>query len=110
MVQFLNHNRNLFAFFLGTPEFMAPEIYEENYGSSCDIYSLGMCLLEMATLKTPYSECKSLGQIYQKVTMGVKPEGLNLILNEELKNFINTCLKDARERPTAAKLLKEKYL
>lgn len=94
--------------FKGTPEFMAPEIYEENYGSSCDIYSLGMCLLEMATLKTPYSECKNLGQIYQKVTLGIKPEGLNLIMNEDLKDFIKLCLKDANQRPTAAELLKEK--
>ena len=93
----------------GTPEFMAPEIYEENYGPGCDIYALGMCLLEMSTLKTPYSECKNLAQIYQKVTLGIKPEGLNFIANEELKNFINICLKDAKERPTAAQLLKEKY-
>lgn len=89
---------------------MAPEIYDENYGPSCDIYSLGMCLIEMATLKTPYCECKSLGQIYQKVTLGVKPEGLNLILNEELKNFINLCLKNANERPTATQMLKEKFV
>ena len=88
---------------------MAPEIYDENYGPSCDIYSLGMCLLEMSTLKTPYSECKSLGQIYQKVTMGIKPEGLNYIMNEDLKNFIHLCLKDANERPSAAQLLKERF-
>ena len=87
---------------------MAPEIYDENYGPGCDIYALGMCLLEMATLKTPYHECKSMAQIYHKVTLGIKPESLNLILNEDLKNFINICLKNANERPTAAKLLKEK--
>lgn len=35
---------------LGTPEFMAPEIYDEKYNTSADIYSFGMCVLEMATL------------------------------------------------------------
>lgn len=35
---------------LGTPEFMALEIYEEKYGTAVDIYAFGMCLLEMATL------------------------------------------------------------
>ena len=34
---------------LGTPEFMAPEIYDEKYGPGCDIYSFGMSVLEMAT-------------------------------------------------------------
>jgi WNK lysine deficient protein kinase len=36
---------------LGTPEFMAPEFYDENvhYGTSVDIYAFGMCLLEMIT-------------------------------------------------------------
>ncbi len=83
-------------------------MYEENYGAGCDIYALGMCLLEMATLKTPYSECKSMAQIYQKVTQGIKPESLNFIQNGDLKNFINVCLIEANERPTAAKLLKDK--
>jgi serine/threonine protein kinase len=34
---------------LGTPEFMAPELYEENYSERVDIYAFGMCVLEMAT-------------------------------------------------------------
>ena len=38
---------------------MAPEIYEEHYGILVDIYAFGMCVLEMATLQTPYSECTS---------------------------------------------------
>ena len=36
-------------FLIGTPEFMAPEIYDEKYGPGCDIYSFGMSVLEMAT-------------------------------------------------------------
>ncbi|EGR27553.1 protein kinase domain protein [Ichthyophthirius multifiliis] len=47
---------------LGTPEFMAPEIYEEKYGTPVDIYAFGMCLLEMATLEVPYKECRSPAQ------------------------------------------------
>jgi WNK lysine deficient protein kinase len=39
---------------LGTPEFMAPEFYEENYGTSVDIYAFGMCVLEMVAFETPY--------------------------------------------------------
>lgn len=53
---------------VGTPEFMAPELYEEEYDELVDIYSFGMCMLEMITLEYPYSECKNPAQIYKKVT------------------------------------------
>lgn len=53
----------------GTPEFMAPELYEENYNELVDIYSFGMCILEMLTSEYPYSECTNPAQIYKKVTM-----------------------------------------
>lgn len=53
---------------LGTPEFMAPELYEEEYNELVDIYSFGMCMLEMVTFEYPYNECKNPAQIYKKVT------------------------------------------
>ena len=42
---------------LGTPEFMAPELYEEHYDTKVDIYAFGMCVLEMITMERPYIEC-----------------------------------------------------
>lgn len=57
-----------FSFIIsGTPEFMAPEIYEEEYNELVDIYSFGMCILEMVTFEYPYSECTHPAQIYKKV-------------------------------------------
>lgn len=53
--------------FLGTPEFMAPELYDEDYNELADIYSFGMCMLEMITSEYPYSECANYAQIYKKV-------------------------------------------
>lgn len=52
---------------LGTPEFMAPELYEENYDEKVDIYAFGMAILEMVTGRMPYSDCISAAQIYRKV-------------------------------------------
>lgn len=52
----------------GTPEFMAPELYDEEYDDRVDVYSFGMCLLELATMEYPYSECRNAAQIYRKVT------------------------------------------
>lgn len=59
---------NLHLFLTGTPEFMAPEMYEEHYDESVDVYAFGMCMLEMATSEYPYSECQNAAQIYRKVT------------------------------------------
>uniref|UniRef100_A0A8D0L4K1 Protein kinase domain-containing protein n=1 Tax=Sphenodon punctatus TaxID=8508 RepID=A0A8D0L4K1_SPHPU len=53
---------------IGTPEFMAPEMYEEKYDEAVDVYAFGMCMLEMATSEYPYSECQNAAQIYRKVT------------------------------------------
>lgn len=47
---------------------MAPELYEEEYNELVDIYSFGMCVLEMLTSEYPYSECSNPAQIYKKVT------------------------------------------
>ncbi len=85
-------------------------MYEEVYGPSVDIYSFGMCVLEMVTNQTPYKECMNPAQIYRKVSKGIKPSSLDLIANEEVKNFIIECLKPKEERPTATELLKSKYI
>lgn len=47
---------------------MAPEMYEEKYDESVDVYAFGMCMLEMATSEYPYSECQNPAQIYRRVT------------------------------------------
>lgn len=46
---------------------MAPELYDENYDELVDVYSFGMCMLEMLTGEYPYSECVNPAQIYKKV-------------------------------------------
>lgn len=40
---------------LGTIAFMAPEVLRgEDYGRSCDVWSVGCCVIEMATTKPPW--------------------------------------------------------
>ncbi|KAL0412251.1 UNVERIFIED_CONTAM: putative serine/threonine-protein kinase WNK4 [Sesamum latifolium] len=88
------------------PEFMAPELYEEEYNELVDIYSFGMCLLEMVTLDYPYSECKNPAQIFRKVTKGVKPAALGKVSSPEVKEFIEKCLAPASYRLSAKELLR----
>lgn len=46
---------------------MAPEVYKEEYNELVDIYSFGMCVLEMVTFDYPYTECSHPAQIYKRV-------------------------------------------
>ncbi|XP_068667625.1 probable serine/threonine-protein kinase WNK11 [Aristolochia californica] len=94
---------------LGTPEFMAPELYEEDYTELVDIYSFGMCVLEMVTLQIPYSECDSVAKIYRKVTSGIRPAALGKVKDLEVKEFIERCLAQPRKRPSAAELLRDPF-
>ncbi|KAI8804700.1 kinase-like domain-containing protein [Cladochytrium replicatum] len=96
---------------LGTPEFMAPELYDENYTESVDIYAFGLCILEIVTKEYPYSECTNQAQIYKKVTMGIKPAALQKIESEEIRDFITLCIQsDPQKRPSAVELLKNSFL
>ncbi|KAM7472323.1 hypothetical protein LguiA_010506 [Lonicera macranthoides] len=95
---------------IGTPEFMAPELYEENYNELVDIYSFGMCMLEMVTFEYPYCECKNPAQIYKKVTSGIKPASLTKVTDPKVKEFIEKCLVPASERLPARELLKDPFL
>ncbi|CAI9093385.1 OLC1v1028882C3 [Oldenlandia corymbosa var. corymbosa] len=95
---------------IGTPEFMAPELYDEEYNELVDIYSFGMCLLELVTCEYPYSECKNQAQIYKKVTLGIKPAALGKVQDIQVKELIDKCLALASQRPNAAELLKDSFL
>lgn len=66
-------NRSFAKSVIGTPEFMAPEMYEEHYDESVDVYAFGMCMLEMATSEYPYAECTGPAQIYKRVVSVMLP-------------------------------------
>ncbi|KAF9952154.1 hypothetical protein BGZ72_006483 [Mortierella alpina] len=96
---------------LGTPEFMAPELYDEKYDEKIDIYAFGMCVLEMVTKDYPYAECTNQAQIYRKVSQGIKPKALDDVQDSEVREFIDRCLDhDAKTRPSAQELLDSEFL
>ncbi|KAJ0989470.1 hypothetical protein J5N97_007826 [Dioscorea zingiberensis] len=95
---------------IGTPEFMAPELYEEEYNELVDIYAFGMCLLELVTLEYPYVECSNPAQIFKKVTSGIKPASLSKVKDPRVRQFIEKCIADASERLSARELLMDPFL
>uniref|UniRef100_A0A3B3H653 non-specific serine/threonine protein kinase n=1 Tax=Oryzias latipes TaxID=8090 RepID=A0A3B3H653_ORYLA len=95
---------------IGTPEFMAPEMYEEKYDEAVDVYAFGMCMLEMATSEYPYHECHSAAQIYRKVTNGIKPDSFFKVEVPELKEIIEGCIRTrSSERFTVQDLLEHSF-
>ncbi|KAF6201581.1 hypothetical protein GE061_003973 [Apolygus lucorum] len=103
-------NRSFAKSVIGTPEFMAPEMYEEHYDENVDVYAFGMCMLEMATSEYPYSECSGPAQIYKKVISGIKPASFDKVENPEVREIIDQCIRLKREeRPGIKELLNHQF-
>ncbi len=96
--------------FIGTTGFIAPEVHEGKYNNKADIYSLGMAIIEMLTLETPYKEYDGILQIYEKEKNNIYPESLFKINNINVVNFIKLCLKKENQRPNAKELLNNFWL
>lgn len=91
---------------IGTPAFTAPEVWAGKYTTKTDIWSFGLCVLEMITGETPYSECgDNVGAIYLKVKEGILPHALTRISHPTIADFITICLLPESSRPTADQLL-----
>jgi len=98
---------------LGTPEYMAPEMFEEHYDEQVDTYAFGMCVLEMITKETPFLECTSTPQIYKKVMAGIVPDCFNRLIDSPTKKFIYSCIrmpKEGNRRPSAQELRASEFL
>lgn len=76
---------------------MAPEMYDEHYDESVDVYAFGMCMLEMATSEYPYSECTGPAQIYKKVINGVRPQSMEKVDDPEMLEVIELCISNKKE-------------
>eukprot|EP00803_Ostreobium_quekettii_P005792 evm.model.scf_236.5 EVM.evm.TU.scf_236.5 scf_236:81892-88375(+) len=110
LARMMENNMSMCHTCIGTPEFMAPEMYNEEYNEKIDIYSFGMLLLELVTMDYPYSECKTACQIYRNVTEGVPPQALQKIEDQETRDFIEMCIRyDHKTRPSARQLVKHRF-
>ncbi|PSN44002.1 hypothetical protein C0J52_16489 [Blattella germanica] len=94
---------------LGTVAFMAPEVLRgDAYGRSCDIWSVGCCIIEMASTHPPWKEtCLSnhLALVF-KIASSQNPPSIPASLSETTKDLALQCLQMNPElRPTAKELL-----
>jgi len=93
----------------------APDFYAQPPGYDCkvDIWTFGLCLIEMATLLAPYHEFGTdLDKVEKAIITGVKPRSLRMIDSpDSLTHLISSCLAtNPKERPDAATLLEFDFL
>lgn len=107
--------------FTGTSFYMAPErIQGEPYSVTCDVWSLGLTILEVAQGHFPFGSDKITANIapiellVMILTFTPKlddePEN-NISWSNSFKSFIEYCLKkDPRERPSPRQMLKHPWI
>eukprot|EP00095_Tigriopus_kingsejongensis_P009500 maker-scaffold1595_size34508-snap-gene-0.9 protein:Tk09500 transcript:maker-scaffold1595_size34508-snap-gene-0.9-mRNA-1 annotation:"mitogen-activated protein kinase kinase kinase 1-like" len=93
----------------GTIAFMAPEVLRgESCGPTCDIWSLGCCIIEMTTCQPPWNACEisnHLALIF-KIARSPNPPQIPSTLSPGLQDLTQLCLQpDPRHRPNAESLL-----
>ncbi|XP_020527918.1 dual specificity protein kinase splB isoform X2 [Amborella trichopoda] len=86
----------------GTPEWMAPElIRNEPFTEKCDVFSLGVIMWELCTLRRPWEGVPPMQVIYAVAHEGVRleiPEG-------PLGKLISDCWAEPEERPSCEEIL-----
>ncbi|GAB4855115.1 Serine/threonine-protein kinase wnk3 [Ancistrocladus abbreviatus] len=95
---------------IGTPGFMAPELYEKEYNVLVDVCAFRTCVLELVSSEYPYVECSIAAQICKKVTSGVKPASLAKVTDPAVRAFIEKCIANVSERLSAKELLRVQFL
>jgi tRNA A-37 threonylcarbamoyl transferase component Bud32 len=90
---------------VGTPQWMAPEVLrEESYTESADIYSFGVLVWELVTLRAPFQDISPLRVIF---LVAHRNERLPIpdTCPEDIRHLINMCWKPAEERPSFVEII-----
>lgn len=107
--------------FTGTSFYMAPErIQGQPYSVTCDVWSLGLTLLEVAQASFPFGSDKmtvniapiELLMLILTFTPALKDDSdLNIVWSKSFKSFIEYCLKkDPSERPSPRQMIKHPWM
>ena len=87
----------------GSPYYIAPEIFSENYTMKCDIWALGVLMYVLLCGRYPFNG-RSNDDLFEAIRSGVLKMDQKIWSNytEESKNFLKSLLKlNPNERPSA---------
>nr|AGE94927.1 nima-like ser/thr protein kinase [Encephalitozoon cuniculi] len=75
---------------VGTPSYMAPEVVSgERYSTSVDIWSLGISIYELLTLRRPF-EGRTRDELFRMIVQGGLPH--SICANREMERLVRRCL------------------
>lgn len=108
----------------GTPYFMAPEVFEENYGTKADVWACACVAYQMCTTNPPWKGLgiKSPIQLFRYITENDGPPPLTIpmpseesefkdqilepTMNCSLANLMEQCfMRDSKQRPSVTQLM-----
>lgn len=98
----------------GTPMYMAPEVIkngEKGRKGSMDIWSLGCCVLEMATGRRPWAHLDNEWAVMYHVATSHPPLPDPAQMSPKGVSFLKRCFtRSAHDRPSAVELLRDDWL
>lgn len=95
---------------VGTPYYMSPELFaNQPYNHKSDIWALGCCVHEIASLKHAFS-ARSISALMYKVIQGKIPP-IPLQYSNELVQLVQKMMeRNAEERPTVHQILRMVFI
>ncbi|XP_022096016.1 serine/threonine-protein kinase Nek4-like isoform X2 [Acanthaster planci] len=106
----LEGNNDMATTLIGTPYYMSPELFSNKpYNHKSDVWALGCCVYEMATLKHAFN-AKDMNSLVYKILRGKMP-AMPKSYSEELIELIKAMLNLAPEkRPSVARILRNPFI
>ncbi|XP_064310092.1 serine/threonine-protein kinase Nek4 isoform X2 [Phalacrocorax carbo] len=106
----LENQYDMASTLIGTPYYMSPELFSNKpYNYKSDVWALGCCVYEMATLKHAFN-AKDMNSLVYRIIEGKLP-AMPKDYSPQLVEIIRTMLsKKPEERPSVKSILRQPYI
>ncbi|KFZ64720.1 Serine/threonine-protein kinase Nek4, partial [Antrostomus carolinensis] len=106
----LENQYDMASTLIGTPYYMSPELFSNKpYNYKSDVWALGCCVYEMATLKHAFN-AKDMNSLVYRIIEGKLPP-MPKDYSSQLVEIIRTMLsKKPEERPSVKRILRQPYI